>query len=878
MATIHSFRVLPALPEPLTPLLQLAHNLWWTWRPKAAALFEQLDPDLWEETHHNPVKLLGTIEQDRLDRAAGDRAYVHAVNQAVEDLQSHLTRPTWFDETFGDLPQAEGRSPLIAYFSAEFGLTECFQIYSGGLGCLAGDHLKSASELGIPLVGVGLLYRTGYFHQYLNADGWQQERYPELDFPNQPIRRVIDPKTNAQQRVTVDLPGRRIEIGLWSCQIGRTTLYLLDTNIDGNSRADRDITRSLYGGDVERRIQQEIVLGIGGARALESLNLLPTVFHMNEGHSAFLALEHICQVRKQSDLSFDEALVATSASHLFTTHTPVPAGIDRFSPELVEQYLEPMLGDLGVDRYKLLSLGRENPDDDREFFSMAVLALNTSNRCNGVSRLHGEVSRQMWAKLWPGVPVPDVPIDHVTNGVHIRSWISPRLAHLYDRYLGWAWQRNPADHSVWDQVEKIPDEELWRSHERERERLVTWCRRRIREQLNRRGASRTNIDLAAGALDPDVFTIGFARRFATYKRATLLLDDPDRLRALLNDPDHPMQILIAGKAHPADGPGKEMIRKLVKFAESDDDYSRIVFLEDYDIEVARRMVSGCDVWLNTPRRGMEASGTSGMKAAMNGVVNISILDGWWDEGFHADSGYAIGRGESYDDEDLQDKVECRALYDLLERQIIPDFYHRDASGLPRGWIDRMKRCITRSASQFNTNRMVSQYTQEHYLPAARSYVARSKDNLAGARELHQQLNHWRELWPQIRIESVDSSIGNTLKLGEEATVEAIVHLGQLDPAHVCVQLYAGSVTSLGELVDAERLDLTHRESLGDGRHKYAGAIKADRSGRFGFSVMVLPCHPLLDQPFVPHLITWLGGHAPDALERADTFAAAGSHR
>ena len=876
IAKIRSFRVLPSLPEPLAPLHELAFNLWWTWQPHAAALFEKLDADLWESTNHNPVKLLCSISQDHLDRAANDPTYVYAVSETIEQLHSHLSRPAWFQEEHDELPAAQGRSPLIAYFSAEFGLTECFQIYSGGLGCLAGDHLKSASELGAPLIGVGLLYRNGYFHQYLNADGWQQETYPDLDFPNQPIERIIDPETKRQRIIWIDLPGRRIAVGVWRCNVGRTTLYLLDTNLEENSRDDREITRNLYGGDVERRIQQELVLGVGGVRTLESLGILPTVYHMNEGHSAFLALEHIRQLRNKENVSFEEALTATAAAHLFTTHTPVPAGIDRFSPNLCDRYLSHMLPDLGIDLHRLLALGRENPNDVEEFFSMAVLALNTSNRCNAVSRLHGEVSRKMWSRLWPDVPEDEAPIGHVTNGVHTRSWISPNMVKLFDRSLGWAWQRSPADHTVWSDVETIPDEELWRTHCQERERLVSWCRRRIRQQQERRGMGRTDIERAAAALDPKAFTIGFARRFATYKRATMLLADPDRLGALLDNPDRPMQILVAGKAHPADGPGKEMIRKLVKFAETNDQARRIVFLEDYDIDIARRMVSGCDIWLNTPRRGMEASGTSGMKAAMNGVINVSILDGWWDEGYENNMGFAIGRGESYDETDLQDKIESRALYDLLERQIIPEFYHRDANGLPDAWIARMKRCIMHVAPMFNTNRMVAQYAEDYYLPAARSSVALSKDHLTGARALHAAVTHCRSAWSQIVIESVDTPIGPTMPIGQSAAVKAIVQLGELAPTEVCVQLYAGSVTSLGELVNASPIDLQHAADLGDGRHEFTGQIKANQTGRFGFSVRVLPHNELLDQPFIPGLITWHGEHRANRADPPKTYASAHS--
>ncbi|RMH28701.1 MAG: glycosyltransferase family 1 protein [Planctomycetota bacterium] len=872
-AKIQTFRVIPSLPEALSPLLELAHNLWWTWQPDVAALFERLDPPLWEQTGRNPVRLLGLLPQPTLDQAANDPAFVHAVRTAVERLRADLAKPSWFDSEFRDLPAPAGAEPVIAYFSAEFGLTESFQIYSGGLGCLAGDHLKSASELGVPLIGVGLLYRQGYFHQYLNADGWQQERFPDLDFATQPIQREIDPDTGRQRVVWLDLPGRRVAVGAWRCQVGRITLCLLDTNLEENDPRDRDITRRLYGGDVERRIEQELVLGIGGVRMLTALGRAPAVFHMNEGHSAFLALEHIRQLRAATDLSFDEALRATAASHVFTTHTPVPAGIDRFAPDLVERHLSPMLPELGLSMDGLLALGRENPADEHEFFSMAVLALKTSDRCNGVSRLHGRVSRSMWSRLWPGLPVDETPIGHVTNGVHIRSWVAPRMMELFDRHLGWAWQRDPADHTVWDDAGAIPDEELWRAHQAERASLITWVQRRLRGQLERRGLARADIESRVGALDPDVFTIGFARRFATYKRATLLLSQPERLLALLGDAERPVQILIAGKAHPADGPGKEMIRELVKFAESSPAAARVVFIEDYDIGVARRMVAGCDVWLNTPRRGLEASGTSGMKAAINGVINVSILDGWWDEAFGREMGFAVGSGETYEDPAEQDAVEGRAVFDLLERQILPEFHDRYESSVPRAWVQRMKHSIMAVAPFFNTNRMVSEYTRSLYVPAAGSTSALACDGYAGARDLSARLARLRQRWPGVRVEDARAQTGRSLPINASAPVEVVVRLGDLDPAEVRVQLYVGVVTGPGAMADPAVIDLNHAESLGDGRHRFTGEIHADRSGRLGYTARVVPRLDALSHTHPPGLISWFGGD--DAAHRPAESLAAG---
>jgi len=713
-ARIHSFRVVPSLPEALKPLLEIAKNLWWSWTPDAVALFIRLDPELWTLHRHNPIKLLGSVSQDRLEKAARDESFLHEIYRVYSRLDQHCSRSGWFKNT-----HPESSDMTIAYFSAEFGLTECFHIYSGGLGILAGDHLKSASELALPMVGVGLLYQHGYFRQYLNADGWQQETYPDIDFDNQPISRVLNDK-GEWIKVHVSMPGRTVTIGVWRAMVGRIPLYLLDTNVPENLRDDRQITRNLYGGDVETRIQQEIVLGIGGMRALEAMDIEPDICHINEGHAAFLGLERIRRLISDKKMSFDAASQMAAASHVFTTHTPVPAGIDRFHPSLVERYFRDFVGDLGIDMEGLQALGRENVFDRNEFFSMAVLAIRISSCVNGVSKLHGEISRKMWRGIWPGVPEEEVPIKHVTNGVHARSWLSRDLFSLFNRYLGYRWQHDPTDHTVWERVVDIPDEELWAVHSQRRRKLVTWARRRVRQQHADRGASTKAIEQAAALLHPEALTIGFARRFATYKRANLLLRDIDRLMKMLNDEKRPIQFIIAGKAHPADSAGKELIRELVHFSRSgngDSGAGRVIFLENYDMAVARYMVTGCDIWLNTPRRGLEASGTSGMKAAVNGVVNCSILDGWWDEAYLADIGYAIGRREEYSDDEEADSIESDNLYDLIEGHILPEFYDRDATGLPHRWVQRMKANIKSVAPFFNTNRMVQQYVEGFYLLA-----------------------------------------------------------------------------------------------------------------------------------------------------------------
>ncbi|MEO1237557.1 MAG: alpha-glucan family phosphorylase, partial [Planctomycetota bacterium] len=715
LARIRSFDVVPALPEALTPLTEIAQNLWWSWQPHAIELFTRLDRDAWERTHHNPVKLLGVVDQDALERAARDPSYLGLMERVQADLERDRARTPWHVGAGHGV--AEGKT--VAYFCAEFGLAECFQIYSGGLGCLAGDHLKSASELGLPLVAVGLLYRNGYFQQYLSHDGWQQETNPDLDFGNLPVKPVTG-DDGQPVKVHVDLPGRPpggIAVTLWRADVGRVPLYLLDTNLPENPAEDRHITGRLYGGDMDMRIRQEVVLGIGGVRALEAIGIRPDVCHMNEGHSAFLALERIRRLIEDHDLAFDEARQMAASSHVFTTHTPVPAGIDRFPADMVKRYFEGFAPSLRLDMEGVLALGRDDVTNKQEPFSMATLAIRTSDACNGVSKLHGEVSRDMWRAVWPKVPEHEIPITHVTNGVHARTWLADELQELLDRHVGEHWREHPEDHAVWDAVHRIPDEELWRMHEHRRHALIAWARQTLRRQLADRGVAPAKIAECVEGLSDNALTVGFARRFATYKRGNLILRDPERLKAILAHATRPVQFLIAGKAHPADGGGKDLIRQLVKFGLESEAGHKVVFLENYDMGVARHLVQGCDVWLNTPKRGMEASGTSGMKAALNGGLNCSILDGWWDEAYTPDVGWAIGRRETYPNQDVADDIESRALYDLFESEVVPMFYDRDDHGVPRAWVARMKSCIAKLAPFFNTNRMVQQYAEELYFPA-----------------------------------------------------------------------------------------------------------------------------------------------------------------
>ncbi len=857
MRPSHTFRVIPALPAKLERLRALASNLWWCWNHEAIGLFRRLDRDLWEVTGHNPVLMLGTIQQERLEQVAEDDGFSAHCDRVCREFDRYLrNRSTWFSKAYG-LDDA-GR---IAYFSAEFGLTESMGIYAGGLGILSGDHLKSASDLGLPLLGVGLLYQQGYFRQYLNPDGWQQESYPENDFYNLPLS-LERQLSGAPLTVDVDYPGRTVKAHVWRADVGRVPLFLLDTNVDENRPEDRDITDQLYGGDQELRIRQEMMLGIGGIRALEALKLRPTVCHMNEGHSAFLALERIRLYMKEHNVSFDAAREAATAGHVFTTHTPVPAGIDWFHPDLVDRYFSGYYASLGLSRDQFLGLGRMDPNDRNGYFCMAILAMRLANRTNGVSQLHARVSRQMWQGVWPHVPTAEIPIIGITNGMHSRSWVSHDMADLFDRYLGPRWVERPADQSIWQRVGRIPDEELWRTHERRRERLVAFARRRLRRQLELRGSSSTEVGQAEEVLDPEALTIGFARRFATYKRGTLLFRDVERLAQIVGNRDRPVQLIFAGKAHPKDNPGKDLIRQIIHNARRAEFRNRIVFIEDYDMIVGRYLVQGVDVWLNTPRRPREASGTSGMKATANGALNLSILDGWWDEGYSLETGWAIGHGEEYreDQADYQDNVESNAIYDLLEKEIVPLFYDRGRDGLPRGWLGKMKAAMREHAGVFNTNRMVREYVELTYRPSAQRAALLEEGGLSRAQALAAWKAGIRGQWGQVRIEQItaEGPDSQELKVGDQLQVQARVCLGELKPTDVAVELYYGRLDAEGQIVAGQTMPMLIAQSKGNGCYVFAGAISCATSGRHGFALRVVPSHEDLGSPHEMGLVLWGG--------------------
>jgi starch phosphorylase len=841
---LREFLVRPSLPQPLERMTELAYNILWSWEPSVRALFRRLDPTLWRECGYNPVLMLGRVSQATLEKAAADPRYLGLYRSACETYDARVRRTP---------PPSDGK--LIAYFSAEYGLTECLPVYSGGLGILSGDHLKSSSDQDYPLVGVGLLYQQGYFRQFLNPDGWQQERYPMNDFYTLPIQPIKDANGN-DLKVTVKLPTGTVFIQVWKIDVGRITLYLLDTNIPDNVLPqDRDITDSLYGGDIDTRIRQEVVLGIGGTRALKALGLNPTVYHMNEGHSAFLALEQIRLYMRDRGLSFSEALEAARASNVFTTHTPVPAGIDIFDPGLMYYYFSEYCAETGVDFQQLMALGRRNFWDREERFSMAVLALNTSSYRNAVSRLHREVSQEMFQDLWPQLPVWEVPITSITNGVHLPSWLNGDLAQLYDQYLDPDWRQRFNDPAVWDQMMDIPDEEIFEVHRRRKRRLISFVRERQHASAVRRQASALEVRRASEVLDPNAFTIGFARRFATYKRATLLFRDAERLKRILLNKDMPVQILIAGKAHPKDQPGKSFIREIVQLSRDPDLWKHLVFVEDYDMKVAREMVQGVDVWLNNPKRGEEACGTSGMKAGINGVLNLSILDGWFDEAYESCGGWAIGEREPYTED--QDALHASAIYSLLENEIVPMFYeHREQT--PRDWVRRVKKSLAYISPNFDCRRMVREYMSELYDPAHGAHLRMDGSGYSLARERAQWNARVREVWERVRFVEAGPGPGGSLISGRPVPVRAAIELAGLTASDVRVEAVFGRVDSNGHLEETEVLTLPSVSQEGSVA-VFCRDIVPERTGRLGYALRVSPNHfdDPITRPCTP-LLKWSG--------------------
>jgi starch phosphorylase len=816
------------LPESLAPLHELAMNLRWSWDSRTRDLFRWVGPDEWEVTGHDPMRLLGLVGRDRLEELSQDTAFMTFLMEVHNDLDRYLTSPRWF--------QNRDETPLrsVAYFSPEFGIAEALPQYSGGLGVLAGDHLKAASGLGVPLVGIGLFYRQGYFRQELNHDGWQQERYVTLD----PHAMALEPVEGV--RVHVDLAGRQLAAQIWRAQVGRVRLFLLDADIDENDPDGRMVTDRLYGGEAEHRIRQEILLGVGGVRTLAAIGEPTQVFHTNEGHAGFLGLERIRQAIVDDGLSFDEAVEAVRSATVFTTHTPVPAGIDRFPRALMERYFKSWCDECRVPLDTLMELGHEPADALDAPFNMAVMGLRLAGMSNGVSKLHGEVSRRMFQSLWPGVPVDEVPIGSITNGVHARTWVSSEMGDLLDSYVLPEWHEAGSDR--WARITEARDDEVWRAREQGRERLVEFVRKRLRESSLARGTSEADLGWTEEVFDPRTLTIGFARRFASYKRATLLLSQPDRLKALLLSADRPIQVVFAGKAHPADDVGKEMIRQIVAFSRQLDIRHRIAFVEDYDIAVARTLLQGSDVWLNNPRRPLEACGTSGEKAALNGALNLSIRDGWWDEMFDGENGWAISSAETYEDLDRRDEVEASSLFDLLERHVVPLFYSRLQGPVPRQWVGRVKSSLKSLGPQVSASRMVRDYVEALYEPTAGRADRLSESGGARARSLARWKARVRDGWDGVRVQSIDSD-ASAADLGTKRTVSVIIELKGLTAEDIAAQLVHGVVGPNDELQDTSVTPMRLVGLADDhGHYRYEGSLELDHAGRYGFTVRVVPHH------------------------------------
>ena len=850
---INKYMVSPSLPKELEPLLEITKNFWWCWNQKAVNLLRTIDIDNYDEKDHNPIRILGESSQECFYNMLHDDAAMMNLAEVYDEFKTYMNQETWY-ASLDDSQKTENEK--IAYFSFEYGLHESLPNYSGGLGILSGDHLKSASDLGLPFIAVGLLYRKGYFRQYLNADGWQQEYDIENDFFNLALEKVLD-SNGETMKVDVDLPGRKVYAQIWKANVGRIQLYYLDANIEENSVEDRDITAQLYGGNLETRIQQEILLGIGGIKALKKLGIKPTIYHMNEGHSAFLSLERIRQLMIDDKLDRKTAREVVFSSNVFTTHTPVPAGNDVFPIEMMQKYFVDYIKQIYMSMEEFLKLGKIDPNNQKEDFCMTVLALNLSAENNGVSELHGHVSREMWKDIWKGVPAKELPIDSITNGIHTLSWISFDMQNLLDRYLGPRWRTKPLEYGIWERVQKIPDAELWRTHERRKERLIDFCRERLKAQIINRGFTKNEINHAEQILTPEALTIGFARRFATYKRGTLLFRDIERLKKIISNPHRPVQIIFAGKAHPHDNGGKELIKNIAEICRREEFRDHIVFLEDYDINVARYMVQGVDVWLNNPRRPLEASGTSGMKVPPNGGLNFSILDGWWDEAYDGQNGWAIGNREEYTDLEYQDEVESNALYNVLENEIIPLYYERGRDDIPRQWVTAMKWSMQTVCPQFSTNRMVADYFNKFYTNASRRYINMTSDDFKKSKELKSWKDNIYSKWSKVSFENTMSEMpSRNLQVGSKFEVKTIVNLGNIAPDSVRVELYHGKLSMKDEITEPTIVEMKHSSDLGNGRHSFIGSLECVNTGQSGYAIRMYPYHKDLGYKFDMKMIIW----------------------
>lgn len=853
MYVFNRITVNPQLPKRIGRITEIANNLWWSWNTEFLRLFKRIDIDLWERCNKNPVKFLKSVDQDKLEEVSRDIAFVKEYDKIVDDFDGYMSsKNTWFNQKY-----PENRNDLIAYFSAEYGLDQTIGIYSGGLGILSGDHLKSASDLGIPLVAVGLLYKNGYFNQIIDRYGMQQPEYRDLDLYDLPINPVKDLDGN-DLMLYIKFPKRRIYLKVWEINVGRIKLYLMDSDIDVNNSEDRNTTARLYGGDQEMRIRQEIILGMGGVSLLRRLGLTPTVYHMNEGHSAFLNLELIKNTIKEKQVSFEVAKDIATSKTVFTTHTPVPAGNDIFPIGLVEKYFKDFWPRLGLTREQFLKLGMKPGEGLEQGFNMGIFALKIAGKKNGVSKLHGEVSRELFADVWPHIAPSESPITYVTNGIHTCSWLAPKLKELYNKYLIPYWQDNIHEDYVWEKIKTIPDDKLWKVHTDNKIKLLALVKENVTRRLRREGINYDEIVEITSKLNPEALTIGFARRFATYKRATLIFKDIERITQILNDPNRPIQLIFAGKAHPADREGAELIKYIHEISLKPQFKGKIFILENYNIEISRYMVSGVDVWLNNPRRPMEASGTSGQKASVNGVVNFSVLDGWWAEGYNQKNGWSIGTNKEYPSYEEQDKADSESIYYTLENKIIPIYYDKDRNGISKTWIELMKNSVMSTGGKYSTARMLVDYTNKLYMPLC-NLTKKYYNDLNRVTEF----NSWKESlysnWKDIRIEQVENNADNiTVDAGAEIEVRCAVTLPNIAPEDIRTEVYYGKFLEDGTVQDVKIIPMkTERVEPENKKYYYVAKIDLTSGGNYGYSFRVMPQHEMILDSENLDLVKWI---------------------
>ena len=856
MYIFNRITVNPQLPKRIGRITEIANNLWWSWNTEFLRLFKMIDIDLWERCNKNPVKFLKAVDQEKLEEASKDLQFVKDYDKVVDNFDGYMnSKSTWFTQKY-----PENKNDIIAYFSAEYGLDQTLAIYSGGLGILSGDHLKSASDLGIPLVAVGLLYKNGYFIQKINKYGMQYPEYRDIDIYDLPITPVKDQDGN-DLTVFIKFPKRRIYLKVWQINVGRVKLYLLDSDTDLNHEEDRGTTAKLYGGDQEMRIRQEVILGMGGVHVLKKLGLNPSVYHMNEGHSSFLTLEVIKDIIKEKEVSFEVARDIATSKTVFTTHTPVPAGNDIFPVSLVEKYFKDFWPRLGLTREQFLKLGMKPCDGLEPGFNMGILALKTAGLKNGVSKLHGEVSRELFADVWPHIAPSESPITHVTNGIHTCTWLAPKLKELYNKYLIPYWQDNIHEDFVWEKIRTIPDDKLWKVHTDRKIKLLELVKENVTKRLRREGMNYEEITEITSKLNPEALTIGFARRFATYKRATLIFKDLERITQILNDANRPVQLIFAGKAHPADKEGQDLIKYIHEISMKPQFKGKIFVLENYNIEISRYLVSGVDVWLNNPRRPMEASGTSGQKASVNGVVNFSVLDGWWAEGYNQKNGWTIGTHAEYSSYEEQDRADSESMYYTLEHKIIPAYYDKDKNGTSKTWMEYMKNSIVSTGGKYSTSRMLVDYTNQLYMPLC-NLTKKHYSDLDNVT----QFNSWKKNiytnWKDIQIEQVEDNADNiTVDAGEQIEVKCAVTLPNINPEDIRVEVYYGKFLEDGTVQDVKIIPMsrmkTEKSDEENRKYNYTAKIDLNSGGNYGYSFRVMPQHEMILESANLDLVKWI---------------------